>query len=499
MGMIADKPKYNPVKKNSASTPAEKFLGQLCEKTFLSLWSYPCVYRKDRNIPKEVCDLLVIFGDHIFIFSDKDCELQETENVGLDWQRWFRRAIWGAAEQAWGAERWIKQNPSGLYLDKGYTQPLPIKLPDITSAKFHLIVATHGVSDRIKKQFGSTGTGSLMIDSALQGLEGHKRPFTVGDLDPNKTFIHVFDEESLLTVMRARDTVSDFIAYLEKRERLLRGPKGIFAAGEEELLAIYLKSLNERGEHDFVFPGRDPEKVDRFALLEGGWEEFQRNPQRTKQLEEDKVSYMWDALIETFSHHALRGESYYVSSGGLSDTERILQFMAKEPRFKRRFYSQILKNMLEVTANDRRRLRVMTPTESGEPYYAFLLFPLPPSFISNEDYRKIRGEFLQACCMVVKLKYPDAEDIIGIATESGLKNVSRSEDAVYLNARQWNDELQKEAEELHEKLGILKTPTISKSHIREYPDIQPPKKLKNPRNKKCYCGSGKKYKKCHGK
>ncbi|HZF02225.1 MAG TPA: hypothetical protein VE344_10055 [Methylomirabilota bacterium] len=55
---------YNPIEKGSGVTDAEKYLGKLCEKNFLSLWSYPGVYR-DQGKPKagghgkEICDLLV--------------------------------------------------------------------------------------------------------------------------------------------------------------------------------------------------------------------------------------------------------------------------------------------------------------------------------------------------------------------------------------------------------------------------------------------------------
>jgi len=46
------------VKKNIGLTQAEKYLGKLCEKSFLSLWSYPGLFRKPGT---ELCDLLVVF------------------------------------------------------------------------------------------------------------------------------------------------------------------------------------------------------------------------------------------------------------------------------------------------------------------------------------------------------------------------------------------------------------------------------------------------------
>ena len=114
----------------------------------------------------------------------------------------------------------------------------------------------------------------------------------------------------------------------------------------------------------------------------------------------------------------------------------------------------------------------------------------------------MRRAFLEACCLVVKLKFPAAEDIVGIATESGLRNEGRSEDASYCDARQWNESLEREAKLAQEQLGIMRELRESRFFEHEYPEDDkdlaasiPP----NPRNKPCPCGSGKKYKRCHGK
>jgi uncharacterized protein YecA (UPF0149 family) len=98
---------------------------------------------------------------------------------------------------------------------------------------------------------------------------------------------------------------------------------------------------------------------------------------------------------------------------------------------------------------------------------------------------------------VIKLEYPDAMDIVGIATESGLNNGSRSEDAMHFDARTWNAEMEAKARELQEELGICKKLRRIEEHMQEYPDapITVPR-MENPRNKACPCGSGKKYKHC---
>jgi hypothetical protein len=133
----------------------------------------------------------------------------------------------------------------------------------------------------------------------------------------------------------------------------------------------------------------------------------------------------------------------------------------------------------------------------GEPYYIFLLFPCVIFRDKTyEEYREVRRFFLTACCGVVRLLNSDAEDIVAIATESGFKNNGRSEDAIYFDGRHWNEELANQAKEFQEKMGILTNPVPLHFHLDEYPDVPLQTKIKNPRNKKCPCGSGKKYKHC---
>ncbi|ECY1325769.1 TPA: hypothetical protein MZP54_004707, partial [Salmonella enterica] len=69
--------------KQDGFNESEKYLADLCSKTFLSLWSYPNVYtdegkKSDNSDGKELCDLLVVFNQHVIIFSDKDIGFKDT-------------------------------------------------------------------------------------------------------------------------------------------------------------------------------------------------------------------------------------------------------------------------------------------------------------------------------------------------------------------------------------------------------------------------------------
>src|SRR5689334_2207219 len=113
---------FSPITKQDGVTVAERYLSQLCTKSFLSLWSYPGIYR-DQGVAgsgdgKEVCDFLCVFGNDIIIFSDKDCQFPSSGRLDVDWARWFRRAVQKSAEQVWGAERWIKSYPDRVFIDR---------------------------------------------------------------------------------------------------------------------------------------------------------------------------------------------------------------------------------------------------------------------------------------------------------------------------------------------------------------------------------------------
>jgi SEC-C motif-containing protein len=403
-----------------------------------------------------------------------------------------------SAEQAWGAERWIKSYPNRLFLDRRCSRPFPFEVPDPATAKFHRIVVAHDASRRCREAFG--GSGSLILEPSIVGRAhydgGNVRPFRIGQIDPSRGFVHVFDDTSLDVVMRTLDTITDFVNYLTKKERLIESGRLAWAAGEDDRLAYYLKGLNDRGEHDFVIP----EGIDYVFIDEGLWEDFRNSPQRLAQVKANETSYNWDRMIERFSHHVLAGTSYSVGNATVSDQEPLLRFMASESRFARRFLADAVLGLIEKTPTGRpmfRANRVVKPTHGGGPYYVFLLFQGKEGE-TEEKYRLARRNLLEMLCMATKLKFPDVEYIVGYATAPGAAAGS-SEDAICLDVRVWTNELRAQAEEYRDKLGLLTNTKAFSKKFHEYPiahgrrDGQPPHSM---RNSPCSCGSGKKYKHC---
>lgn len=474
-------------------TESERYLARLCNKTFLSLWSYPNVFRdqgkQGKGDGKEIVDLLAIFGNDILLFSDKHIQFGESGNLATDWRRWHRAAIEEGSKQLFGAERWFREHPERIFTDQACTVSLPITLPPVEQMRFHRIVVVRGAAQRCRKELG--GSGSLMISSA-DSKDTHIGPFMVGQPWPKKGFVHVIDETALDILLNHLDTVADLTAYLRCKESLFTGKATVLAAGEEELLGIYLGRVDENTDHGFFFDDSDRA----IAIEEGYWSDFVRSPERTSQRKANEISYSWDRLIEKFSFHIVTGTQHFATDRTVPIQETLIRWLARENRTRRRMISRKLGSMIMEAKQNHRRATLMMPSRPGDPFWVFLVLGQPPG-VDREDYRWTRRELLTRYCAVVRYLHPNAEDICGIATdiysEEGI-----SEDAVYFDGREWSDEMQVDAREWHEEFGLLNNTKSTHFTEREYP--APPPQVqsggKTGRNEPCPCGSGIKFKKC---
>ncbi|MET4236560.1 hypothetical protein ABIA85_009876 [Bradyrhizobium sp. LA6.10] len=184
-------------KKSEGLTASEKMLAELCENSFLQLWTYPNLFRKQG---KEFTDLLVAFGNDVIIFSDKSCGYPNTGNADLDWRRWYGKSIDDSAKQIAQAERCIRANPEKVFLDVRCLERLPISLPNASDIRVHRICIALGALDRAEAE---TGTRALTIEPAV--LNDAVR-FTIGVTDKARGWVHVFDDEGLKMVLNELST-----------------------------------------------------------------------------------------------------------------------------------------------------------------------------------------------------------------------------------------------------------------------------------------------------
>lgn len=473
-----------PVIKAEGVTPSERYLAKLAEKSFLNLWSYSSPFRDQKQQGygdgKEVCDLLVVCGPYIIIFSEKSVSWP-SGSLQVAWTRWAKRAIRDAAKQAKGAERWIAEFPDKIFLDRACKERFPISLPSAQDSIVHRVVVANGAAPSCKEHVPGS-SGSLIIRPEIKGEAhwsnnfGELVPFAIGDIDPSGSFVHVFNEHSLDVIMNELDTVGDFVDYLNKKALFVRSGRLLRADGEENLLAYYAIRINKEGEHDFVNAGNALE------IDNSHYARFTKDPRYLAKKKADEVSYLWDALIETFTRHMLDGTSVTLGNYKfeLEKNELGVRYMALERRFLRRSHAEAIKGALERGATQDMFFRMMIRPEKGkdnQTAFFILTIRYKESCFNGPDYEKYRMVRTNAAHIYARgilERYPHLKRVIGIAREPPDQPHGVSEDMIYAEQAPWTDEERSAIRDDCSRLGVLRDDMKSRRWPgKEYPDVQP--------------------------
>lgn len=457
---------------------SERLLMTLCRKSFLSLWSHANLHtdqdiRNGKGSAKEFADVLVIFGNDIIIFSDKDIEFQNNRPLEVSWPRWYKRAIQASANQLYGALSWLTRFPNRIFIDSKCTRPLPVSLPTPENAKYHLIAITRGSFDACAAYFpGSLGTHQ--INTSVNGINHEKTPFTVGILNKGKHFVHVFDEFSLEVLMEEFNTAADFLEYINSRERFLtQDTETVIAAGEEQLISAYILNGDETG--GSFLPKDASEKYDLVVFDESHYKSLKSKPEYLKMRSLNAQSDLWDELIERFIR---TGDPRLVTPETTQEnyeTEQALRLIAAESRFRRRILTDQLKEIFASAQKQpqKRCTRVFTTKQTPEIVYIFLLMPKTEGE-SQEEYRQHRAAILHAYTRCAKLRFPDGMKFIGMAFDHPIKDYNGgSEDLLVYIINDWDKDAISEAEKYREMLGILGNNLEMKfRHEQQFPTIE---------------------------
>lgn len=409
------------------ANPSEKNLARLADRVFLSLWSYPNLFKSPGQ---ELCDLLVICGDDVLIFSVKETLWATNKDFKVAWSRWYRHAIKASVSQIGGAERWLTEHHDRIFLDAACTEPLPLNLPPLERRRVHGIALALGATDACA-EFYNEKPGYFPITPDVQG-DGHTNddplqlPFGLGDVRPGKSFVHVFNESALDLLGRELDTMTDFTDYLTRRERIIRSSKLLDVSGEHDLLACYLCTGGPNDPHDFPTPA-DDQKV---SIPAGTFDSLAEQPQYIAKRKADEVSYRWDWLIGHFAKDILEGIAVGADGGNadIQEAEEALRSMALEPRLTRRLlgqsFSQIFREA-EVRGVDR-FARVMLPQKRSADrsvgYIVLILACSQAKFDGDYDlYRRYRKAILEGYCLDVLDKFPDLKRAFAIGFDASPK------------------------------------------------------------------------------
>ncbi|MFP9114439.1 hypothetical protein ACLI1A_10890 [Flavobacterium sp. RHBU_3] len=372
-------------------TKSEEWAYKLCKDSFFSLFSFVNPVGKKG---KELCDVIVICSADIILISVKEINISLTNNYGVDYNRWNKRAIEDSLKQLNGAERFLKTVSS--FKLKGSEEE--IELP--SEKKFYKIALSIG------------GRGKFPIPESIE----------------NNGYVNIMDEVSFHSIISELDTVTDFIDYLNEKQTKLSGVH-FTGNGEEDLLAFYL--CNE-----FNFPDSTYLYFD-----EGLYESLKKNKYYIKEKKERRESYKWDFIINHFTQNYFNENGY--NSTTLNNMMKACEIMARETRFER---VKLINNLNEVI-NTNIRARIYF-----SPSFNHIIYVFVSGKFENE---KARLNELESRCLVAAFLHNKSAIVIGIAWEKNIHNDIY--DVAYYNYKYvWKDTLDGAALIAINELGYFK-------------------------------------------
>lgn len=428
---------------------AEQAIHELANRSFLRDWCYPNPRWANG---REICDLLVSFEQTLLILQIKDIAFTGNET------RYLRKAIDDPIRQVIGAEKNLRKKGTTPSLLAASGASTTLNMSDYRNV--HLLVVTLGDAD---------------VDlPALQVIENR--------------FVHVFDRD-FGKILNELDTISDFGKFIMSVEELHRPERARQIIGRQvDLMADYIFNAKS---FDHLIP------LDMIVYEHGIYEDVISRPEYLAKRHEDRFSYVWDYLVEE------------TRSSNSPDYREIAQELSRPNRFERRVLSEMfLGAESKAATTETFQTRYCPPLElKTGTTHVFL-------FTETEMDREERRAMLGARCFVARDQYRSIPRVLGIATERGYPK-ERSFDFVLLNAPTWSDAAQRKAASLREEFHLLRRVEALRNRFDEYPvegakEVDPRTDLslsskttirslhKTGRNELCLCGSGKKYKKCHG-
>jgi len=424
---------------------SERALAALADRSFLRLWTWPNLWMKQNS---ELADILVVFGDHVLIFSDKGAAYPATDDARLNWTRYYRRAIAESAHQINRAERWIERFPDKVFLDPRLETPLPVPLPPLERRVVHRICVAPAAADAARAE----GLAGLRLAPAVVG---DAERFATGRVEECRGWVHVFDQITLDNVLSELSTAPDLIAYLTAKEALVERGGLASAPSESDLLAGYL--LNNR---------RFPADGAPLTVAAGLWTGLQEHPQYVERQRRDRISVFWDRLIERVYRGFVARDLELGNEIPMPDLEPILRLMAAEDRFNRRLLSMIIVERIEGQGG-----ATLIPSSSPDLTYLTLIQPYDRNE-TERDYRYRRAQSLQLRILAAKAADPGLRKIIAIGL--GQANArGGSEDLTFADTQAWSPEMIAHGQRVRDELGYFRDDRVvlNRQIEDEFPEL----------------------------
>ncbi len=436
------------IQRDTSFTESERFVNGLGAKSFLKFWTWPNLFR-DQEGGKEICDLIVVFGNDILLISDKEIEFKSEKGELVGWKRWYKDAITKSFKQTKGAERWIKTYPDRLFVDKKCTTKFPISI-DLSKAKFHHILVTHGLENILEEKLGY---GSLRFNNDIN--LGDTEPYKIGKIN-NEPFVHVFTEKTLKDCLEHFDTTSDFLNYLKVRESFFNLDKNVSINAEGDLISLWYESYDESSSLRNILINEKliQEAVD---LVYPEFSEFIEKEEFKRKKEYEKNSYVWDEFINGFSFHILNGTSEGDENWTqIHEIEEKLRIMAQTNRFQRRLLGEGFIDMFYKFKNKRGTRAILV--EEINQVFLFMCLPFMDRFKGKvEEYRNVRRKMLTDYAYIYKYLQPSLNSLVLIGFRSAVDNEELTSDFfddgndfAYIDFGDWSENDENYAKEIHD-------------------------------------------------
>jgi hypothetical protein len=419
---------------------SEARLGELTRKTFLSMWAYQNPYFAKA---KELCDVLVVFGDHVIIMSDKLIDFDNEAAPDVGWQRWYRKAVAGSVRQLRGALRRIRTAPGQIYSDPQASSPFPLRLPSADDMKVHLVAVANGSEQSNIRRYGRA---CLSIDT--HDVDG-KRAMTVGTHYPE--FVHVVSKGALEAMFACFDTTRDFIDYLERKQEALSSTPYLIH-GEEELVGAYM--LSQSGNRPFRIPtGSFPIYNGVHTVDQGIWAAYLHSDELERRTAARKPSYIIDRLIEHVAEE-YKSESLVVGQDqALATHEAAFRLIAAESRLGRQLVSAALHEIIDEDADTFWSTVTESPDVPGL-LYVWLVYPRIPSEVPTPELESALQIVLAQYMLVAQAKFPKAQRLFGVC----MPNRESDRTSIVFHVSDgtiWTPEMAALAEKYEKQEGIL--------------------------------------------
>lgn len=252
---------------------SEDIVHQICEKIFLSDFVVPNPkYQKSNNQEREIADTLILFDTHLIGFQTKS--KTETKKISEKNDADVGRVL----NQIAKGIKQLKSIKAAMEAHKKLTVKNKINVEIAFDTNTVQNITGIVILDLLgEEQFDE--------EEKTEILGGFERHFGIP--------VHIFLRSDLELISTEIDTPTDFIQYLEKREKLYDRGILIPTVSERDFLAVYKL---QPGLIEDALSG----KVDGFAIAEGRWGMYTTKLQelRNERMKLNHESYFVDRIIK---------------------------------------------------------------------------------------------------------------------------------------------------------------------------------------------------------